>query len=221
MRRAFIAAVVAGCLHLSAFAQVDPAEPPPADRPNARPEAAQVQKIQEQITDFYLSDFRNELGLTEEQFFSLNQPLRQFMRMRFQAPARRQEMNQRLDQLLSQPNPPEAEVQKLTKEIAQFDRQMGNQEERFLAAFGSELSTRQQAQLLQFNRRFFNEKLPGLIRQARERNAAQAQRQAQQKQQQQRQKPAADPVRPNNTPVARPGNALRGKPNQGAVGKGR
>lgn len=211
MRRAFIAAVLTGFLRVSAFAQVDPAEPPPSERPNARPEAAQAQRIQEQITDLYISDFKNEVGLTDEQFLNLNMPLRRFMRMRFQAPARRQELNRQLEQLLSQPNPSETDVQKLTEDIAKHDRDVGTMEARFLANFGSELLPRQRLLLQQFNRRFFNEKLPGLINQARERNAAAAR--------DQKQRPAAgaaakqNQVRPNAP--ARPGNALRGKANPG------
>ena len=211
MRHAFIAAVVAGFLHLSAFAQVDTPETPPVERPNARPEAAQAQRIQEQITDLYLSDFKNEVGLTDEQFLKLNLPLRNFMQMRFRAPARRQALNQRLTELLNQPNPPEPEVQKLTEEIAQFDRQVGTQEARFLERFGPELSVRQRGQLLQFNRKFFNEKLPGLINQARERNAAAAR--------DQKQRPAAGAAAKQNqgrpNAPARSGNALRGKANPG------
>ena len=208
MRRAFIAAVVAGFLRVSAFAQVDSAEPPASERLNARPEATQAQRIQEQITDLYLSDFKNEVGLTDEQFLKLNMPLRRFMRMRFQAPARRQELNQQLERLLSQPNPSEEDVQKLTEEIAQHDREVGSMDARFLANFGSELLPRQRLLLQQFNRKFFNEKLPGLVNQARERNAAAGQGQ--------RQRPAAgaaakqNATRPNA--AARPGNgnALRG-----------
>jgi hypothetical protein len=218
MKRAFIAAVVAGCLRVAAFGQVDSAEPPLVERQNARPEAAQAQQLRQQITDLYLSDFKNEVELTDDQFLKLNMPLRQFMRTRFQAPADRQALNQRLDQLLSQPNPSEADVQKLTEEIAKHDREVGTVDARFLARFGSELSPRQQLLLQQFNRRFFNEKLPGLISQARERNAAAAAARGQ------KQRPAAgaakqNPPRPNatrpNAPV-RPenGNALRGGTNR-------
>jgi hypothetical protein len=211
MKRAFIAVVVAGCLRVAAFGQAD-STAPTVELRNARPEAAQAQQIQEQIIDLYLSDFKNEVELTDEQFLKLNMPLRRFMRMRFQAPQRRQELNQRLDQLLSQPNPSEADVQNLTEEIAKHDREVGTMDARFLANFGSELLPRQRLLLQQFNRKFFNEKLPGLISQARERNAAAGQGQ--------RQRPAAgaaakqNATRPNAPARQGNGNALRGGANR-------
>ena len=213
MRRAFMAVVIAGCLRVSAFAQADPVEPK-----NVRPEAAQTQQIQEQIISLYLADFKNEVGLTDEQFFNLNMPLRRIMRMRFQAPAQRQQLNQRLQELLSQSNPSEADVQKLTQDIGQHDRDVATLEAQFLKNFGSQLSPRQQLLFKQFNQKFLNERLPGLINQARERNAATLrEQQLKQQRQQQRQKAGAaakqNQTRPNAAPApVRPGNALRGKP---------
>jgi hypothetical protein len=61
-----------------AFAQTDGAETQlaPADvRREAAPEANQTQRLQQQITDLYISDFKNEVGLTDEQFLKLNKPV--------------------------------------------------------------------------------------------------------------------------------------------------
>ena len=207
MKRLLILTAIFSALMVPAFAQVDETQLAPADsRRDARPEPRQAQQLQQQITDLYLSDFKNEVELTDEQFLKLNNPLREFMRRRFQAPQQRQALNQRLQQLLSQPNPSETDVQQLTDEIAQHDRETGTLEARFLARMGNELSPRQRLLFTQFNQKFFSEKLPGLISQAGERNAAANQGQ--------RQRPAARGQNPNRPNIqTRPGAALRNKAN--------
>jgi hypothetical protein len=213
MKRLLLLTPVFCALMLPAFAQVDGAEPQvaPTDGPReATPEPKQAQRLQQQITDLYISDFKNEVGLTDEQFLKLNNPLREFMRRRFMAPQQRRALNQRLQRLLSQPDPSDSDVQQLTNEIAEHDREIGTLEARFLARMGSELTPRQRLLFTQFNQKFFNEKLPGLISQARERIAGE-------QTQGQRQRPAArgqNPNRPNapaRPQVDRP--ALRSKAN--------
>jgi hypothetical protein len=192
-------------LSLPAFAQ-EATEAQSDTRGDARPQVTQAQRLQEQIIDLYISNFKSEVELTDEQFLRLSMPLRNFIKNRFQAPLRRQALNQRRQQLLGQANPSEADVQQLNEEIAQFDRDTAMLEARFLTRVGSQLTPRQKLLLTQFNQKFFNEKLPGLINQAREQNAQRGQRQ----------RPADvangnDAARPNAP--ARPGNALRGRPN--------
>jgi hypothetical protein len=201
MKRLWLLTAMFCALTAPAFAQADGAEPQlaPADvRRDVAPEPKQAQRLQQQITDLYISDFKNEVGLTDEQFLKLNNPLREFMRRRFMAPRQRQDLNQRLQRLLSQPNPSDSDVQQLTNEIAEHDREIGTLEARFLARMGSELTPRQRLLFTQFNQKFFNEKLPGLISQARERIAGE-------QPQGQRQRPGLRGQNPNRPNVqARP-----------------
>jgi hypothetical protein len=211
MKRLLVLTVIFCALTVPAFAQAEETPLAPADNRNAPPELRPAQQLQQQITDLYVSDFKSAVELTDEQFLKLNNPLREFMKRRFQAPQQRQNLNLRLQQLLSQPNPSEKDVQDLTNEIAQHDREIGTLEARFLARMGNELTPRQRLLFTQFNQKFFNEKLPGLIIQARERIAAQPQGQ--------RQRPAANAARgqnPNRPNANRPkvdGPALRNKAN--------
>jgi hypothetical protein len=203
MKRIMLITAVASLLTVSAFAQVNPDEAETA-------EPRQAQQIQNQITDLYIANFKSEVQLTDEQFIRLNPGIRNFMRMQFENARRRQAFKQQLSQLMDQPNPSESDVTKLIDAKNQFEREAVTKETRFLTRINSELSPRQQVRVMEFNRRFMDEKLPGLIQQARDRSAKNpaAVRRNQQ------QAPAAV-VRPNaNRPNAgqnRPGTALKGR----------
>jgi len=208
MKRAIMIAAVVGLLTVSAFAQVNPPEAETTDQREVRTEPAQGQQIQRQITELYIADFKNEVQLSDEQFMKLNPGIRNFMQRQFEAARQRQAFKQKLTQLMEQPNPSESEVTELINAKNQFERDAATMETRFLTRIGAELSPRQQVRVMEFNRRFMNEKLPGLIQQARDRtaNPAARNRNAQQA------PPAV--VRPNaNRPngQVRPGPALRGR----------
>lgn len=214
MTRFLIIAAVAGLLTMPAFGQVDPVDAEPTEQREARPEAAQAQpvqqqRIQQQITDLYVSDFRNDVQLSDDQFLKLNSGIRNFMRMQFETARRRQAFKQQIDQLMNQPNPSETDVQRLIDAKNQFDREAATSETRFLTRIGNELSPAQKVRVMEFNRKFMGEKLPGLIQQARDRSVNPAAvRKGNQKQ------VPAPVVRPNaNRPNAqgRPGAALRGR----------
>src|SRR5262245_5751440 len=167
MKRLLMIVTVAGFLSISASAQVTPAEIQTADLTQS--DTAQTQQLQQRITDLYLSDFRNEVQLSDEQFLKLNGGIRNFMQNQFQAARRRQALKQQLDQLMSQPNPSETDVQRLIEARNQFERESATMETRFLNRMGAELSPGQQLRVMEFNRRFMNEKLPDLVQRARER----------------------------------------------------
>jgi len=220
MRRLFMAIAIAGLLTMSALAQVT----------DVSPEQKQAQQIQQRIAELYVSDFRNEVQLTDDQFLKLGPNIRQFIMNRFKNAERRRDLTQQREQLLGQPNPSDADVQKLNEDTAQFERQSAMAEANFLGRIRSELTPRQQLLIPQFNRKFFDERLPDLLRRARELagpprgqkdpGAAQqqqpSQQQSSQQQLQQQPKPAAQ--RQNQTRgngQGRAGNALRDKIQQG------
>ena len=208
MKRAIMIAVVVSLLAVSAFAQVNPPDAETTDQREVRPEAAQGQQIQRQITDLYIADFKSEVQLSDEQFMKLNPGIRNFMQMQFQTARRRQAFNQQLTQLMEQPNPSENDVTELINARNQFEREAATMETRFLTRIGAELSPKQRVRVMEFNRRFMNEKLPGLVQQARDRTANPAAR----NRNVQKAPPAV--VRPNaNRPngQVRPGAALRGR----------
>jgi len=134
------------------------------------------EQLQQRIADFYLSDFRSAVELNEDQFFKLGPTIRQFIRMRFQAARQRQALNQQLNGLLQQPNPSEADVQKLSDERARIESEVGTMEAGFVNRLRSDLSARQLALVLQFNTTFFEQTMPKLLDRAREAAASQQQR---------------------------------------------
>jgi hypothetical protein len=173
----------------------------------------QLQQIQQSLADLYLSDFRSQIELNEDQFLSVAPIIRQFMQMRFRAANRRENLNQRLNRLLSQSNPSETQVQQLIDEKAQLESQSAGMEVWFVNTIRPYLTTRQVPRVLDFNRTFFNERLPDLIGRAREMAASRGQRQ----QQRQQQRPA-EAARPNtrqnsNRPAnqSQQGDAFNGK----------
>jgi hypothetical protein len=169
----------------------------------SNPETAQMQQVRQGIVDLYLSDFRREVELTEEQFLKLNPLIREFIQERFRRANQRQQLKQRQDHLLSQRNPGEADVQRLSEDQERFESETATLENRFVAGMRSDLTARQALLVRRFNRTFFEEKLPGLIERARV-AAAEATRG-------QQQRPAAtrggNPNRRKEP--ARSGNALR------------
>jgi hypothetical protein len=167
-------------------------------------------QLQRSIIVLYLSDLRNELELTEEQFLKAEPVIRQFIQMRFKNANQRKSLDERQGQLLNEPNASPADLQKLNEDLTVFERQTANWDGQFIKRLqgelsNQELSERQILLLRGFNRRFFNEKLPTLVERARAENVAkgQQQRPAAARANQNRKNPAQQP---NGT-----GNTLRGK----------
>ena len=222
MKRLSMIIAVLGLLTTSVFAQEDPLDAAAGDEALEQTEARQIQRS---ITDLYVSDFRNQVGLSEEQFLKVSPVLRQFIQNRFRVARQRVALDQQLNRLLSQPDPSETAIQRLSEARAQFETEAATMETRLVNRLKPDLSARQAALIYQFNRSF-NEGLRTAVEQVRANTAARGQRQ---------QRPGAatgpnvngapDPARPNvNTrqapartnpnrapEPARPGNAIKSK----------
>ena len=211
MKRFFMIVAVAASLTVSAFAQVDPLNAAVGDDALTQTPA---QRVQQQIIDLYLSDFRTDVGLSEEQFLKVSPVLRQFVRNRFQAARSRADLDQQLTRLLSQPNSSEADIQRLTADRAKVETEAATMEARLVNRLRPDLTARQAALVFQFNTRF-NERLRGVVDQVRANAAARGQRQRPGAAARPNANGAKEPVvRPNangaQDPV-RPGAALKNK----------
>jgi hypothetical protein len=162
------------------------------DRPAAQ--AERQNQVQQLIMDLYVSQFQAEVQLSEDQFLRIGTFVRQFIQMRFRAANLKQNLDQRLNELLSQKDPSENEVQRLTEEKFQFERNVANSENNLLTRIRPELTARQVTLVFAFNKMFFEERLPQLLERARASVAPRGQPPAQ---------------RPNNRDAARPGDAFR------------
>jgi hypothetical protein len=192
MKRLYAIAIVLGLLSVPAFGQaIQPETDQRAAAAGSDP--AQLRQLQQRITSLYLSDFRNSVELTEEQFIQLEPVIRQFIQMRFERANQRELLKQRQEFLLNQTEPSDGDVKQLAEDQANFERQTANQESRFIERLRSaaELSPRQALLVPRFNRAFFDERLPQIIERAREAAAA----------------PRGQPQRP----AAARGNANRGR----------
>jgi hypothetical protein len=171
---------------------------------------AQAQ-LERSVAQLYLSYLRNEVGLTDEQFLSAEPVVRQFIRMKFQNANQRKALDQRQKQLLSQPDASAADFQKLNEEATKLDGETSTWDNRMvkrlqaaLANRQTQLSERQEVALRNFNREFFNEKLPTVLEQMRA-NAGGV------KGQQQRPAAAGRQNQQNRKDPTQPGDTLRGK----------
>jgi len=127
------------------------------------------------IADVYVTQFQSTVGLNEEQYLRVGMPVRQFVLSRFRVANQRAALNQRRAELLALSDPSQAEVQKLSDDIAQFERRASNTENDFITRIRSELSPRQVLLVLEFNKSFFQEKLPQLLERARAEAASRGQ----------------------------------------------
>jgi len=173
MKRLCMIVASVGLLAVSAFAQVDPLDIAAGDDGL---EQTQAQQVQRRVTDLYLSNFRNQVGLSEEQFLKVSPVLTQFVRNRFRTARERAALDQQLNRLLSQPNSSETDIQKLTEDRAKLETEAATMETRFVNRLRPDLTARQAALIFQFNTRF-NERLRDVVDQVRANGAARGQRQ--------------------------------------------
>jgi hypothetical protein len=209
MKQCGLILVLAGLLALPAVAQVQGPRPnigagqgqQNPQRPNApTPEQQQQNQLLASIENFYISGFRRDVELTDDQFIKINGFVQQFIRMRFRAAMGRENLSQRLDQLRSQPNPSVDDIANLTVEKALVDANYAKLEPDFLNKIRADIRSNQILLVLAFNEKFFEKQLPELIAQVR----------ANQRGQQVR--PNVNPNRPN---VQNPrGEALRDRNQQ-------
>lgn len=172
MKRLCMMVVVVG-MAVSAFAQVQAEEGDPVDTAFEQAPALdnQARQLQQRIIDLYLSDFRREVDLSEDQFLALAPEIRRFIQMRFRAANQQRELRERQNQMLRQPNLSEADVQRLTEQQAQLDAEAATLETRLIRHLQTRLTDRQILQIRPFNMRFFNQRLPALVERARAQNA--------------------------------------------------
>ena len=135
------------------------------------------------ISDVYVANFRSTIEMSDDQYLKIGNFLREFIRNRFRVANQRVLLNQRRTELLGQSDPSEAEVQRLGNDLAQLERNAANFENNFQTRIATELSPKQVLLVMQFNKTFFEQRLPQLLERAR----AEAQTRGQQ----------AQPIRPN------------------------
>ncbi len=178
MKRLCLIVVISGVLTVPAFAQTAAQEevPPEAPVEQAPLPENQARQLQQRIVDFYLSDFRREVELSDDQFLALAPEIRRFMQMRFRVANQRRALLERQNQMLKQPVLSEAEVQRLTEQQAQLDAEEGTLETRLIRRLRAQLTDRQILLVRPFNMRFFGETLPGLLERARDRSTLRGQR---------------------------------------------
>jgi hypothetical protein len=144
--------------------QLKQQQPPPG------PEQRQQQEILGKITDLYVHQFNAAMELTDEQFLKINPLLRQYLQMRYNGATISRDIDQQIERLSSQPNPPEDETQRLIEAKAQLERRTANQNSTLLDKILMEisLSPKQRLNFLNFQKTFFEEKLPKIIDMARQ-----------------------------------------------------
>ena len=202
-RLSIIVVTIALLSSISAFAQGGPRDLAGRGDTAERPQA----QLQKSIADLYLANFKDEVGLSDEQFLKVRPLVLRFIQMRFQAANQKRILEERQDQLLSQPNPSEAEIQKLNEELTKLD-EAATLDGRFMRNLQPELSERQRLLAFAFHRKFINEKLPMMLERLRAANAAP------QKQQRPAAAGRANQNRKETAQPTRPANTLRGKNNE-------
>jgi hypothetical protein len=142
----------------------------------ARPNVQQRQQnqLRQSITNLYLTNFRTEVRLTEDQFLKIERFIQQFIQNRFMVAIERDAVNQELDQLLNQANPSSEAVDAAIAKKTRIDRAFVNMEPTFMEKIRADLTDTQRTLFYIFNRNFFDEKLPGLIERAKAQTGTQA-----------------------------------------------
>ena len=178
MRCLCLIVVICGLLTVPAYARTEAQEDVPREAPveQAPLPENQARQLQQLIVDFYLSDFRREVTLSDDQFLALAPEIRRFMQMRFRVANQRRMLLERQNQMLKQPSLSDAEVRRLTEQQAQLDAEAGTLETRLIRRLRGQLTDRQILLVRPFNMRFFNETLPGLVERARDRATTRGQR---------------------------------------------
>jgi hypothetical protein len=171
----------------------------------ARPNVQQRQQnqLRQSITNLYLTNFRTEVKLTEDQFLKIERFIQQFIQNRFMVAIERDAVNQELDQLLNQANPSSEAVDTAIAKKTRIDRAFVNMEPQFMERIRADLTDTQRTLFYVFNRKFFDEKLPDLIERARAQTGTQAPPQV---------RPNQNPNRQQNAPNR--GDAFRDQQNQ-------
>lgn len=130
-------------------------------------------QLQRSVTQLYVFGLQNEVGLSDGQFLKARQTIQQFIGMRFRYANQKRTLDERENQLLSQPNASESDIQKLNEDANKLALETANWEGRLVKRLQTDLGTDQQlsdrqiALLRSYNRRFFTERLPSVVEQMR------------------------------------------------------
>ena len=176
--------------------------------PGNKPRAAKQAPLQNSIVDLYLSDLKNEVGLSDDQFLKVRADCPAgSSSSRFQSPIRDRILDERQDQLLSQPNPSlRPNLQKLNDDLASLDDGSGRWRSRSCRNLQRAISPSTQAACARISTdSSSDEKLPSMLErlraaQAIERHARTAGRGARANQQNRK-----------GPGTQRPANTLRGR----------
>ena len=203
MNRFGMIVVAMALLSISALAQDGPRELVGRDDAVDQTQA----QLQRNITEVYLSNFKERVGLTDEQLLNVAPIIRTFVERRFRVANQRRRLTERQDQLLSQPNPSETEIRRLNEELTRLEESAAL-DARLMRNLQPELSERQLLAAHAFHRNFVNNQLPRAVERLRANAAPRGQ-------QQQRTAPAARGNNPQNrrepAQPTRPANTLRGR----------
>jgi hypothetical protein len=202
MKRIGTILVILSVLSVPAFAQ-GPRNLAGRDEAAERPQA----QIQKGIIDLYLANFKAQVGLSDEQFLAVRPFVTRFINARFQNANQRRLLEERQNQLLSQPNASEADIQKLNEDLSKLD-DGGAIDARFIRNLEPQLTGRQVLLAREFHRQFMTERLPMVLerlRAAQANNPKAQQREAARANQQQKRK--------GQSQVDQPANTLRGNNN--------
>ena len=184
----------------AAFAQEGPRALAGAGEKPERPQA----QLQNSIADLYLANFKEKVGLSDDQFLRVRPMVRRFIQNRFQVANQRRILEDRQAQLLGQSNASETEIQKLNDDLTSLD-EAGAIDGRFMRNLQRELSPRQGLLAREFHKQFISERLPLMLERLR---AAQADPNGK------GERPAARANQQNRKDQGqRPANTLRGKNN--------
>jgi hypothetical protein len=166
-----------------------------------------MQQVLNIVADVYISRFRTEVGLSDEQFIDLSMILREMVRRRFMLAQRRDELIKQQEQMIGQ-NTSEEEYRQLKRQLDDVENQLNNIPRNFFVNRIEPRLTRNQSLLAQQFNRKFEQDLKGYIE-----RAVEAQRkQMQQQQERQRQQQNNATARPNAQRGAQ--DAFRGQQNQ-------
>lgn len=165
-------AVLAILLLLSAPAFARQGGPRDLAGPSETLDQSQIQ-LQRSVTQLYIFRLQSEVGLTDEQFVKSRQIIHNFIGLRFRIANTRKNLDERQTQLLSRPNASDADIQRLNEDASRLDADTATWEGRLVQRLQAELgadyqlSERQILALRNYNRKFFNERLPSLVEQMR------------------------------------------------------
>jgi hypothetical protein len=139
-----------------------------------------------------------------------------FLENRFQHANQKKQLEERQAQLLSQPNPSEAEMQKLNEALSKLDEGAAG-DARLMRFLQPELSEFQKLRAREFHRKFMTETLPDMLERVRAQIAPkdQPQRPADARQNQQQQNRKEQQRQPANTlqrKNTQPSNPVRKAP---------